>query len=773
MDKFLSTGEGLKRFLKSGNRRFLTTLCLTALMTIGGLKQLKANTVNSGAGISRPKEAAGQALDAVQGLIHRLLPGKERNFELVWLDKGAINGLDSFYLGSKGKKVVIKGSSQLALAKALNTYLEQFCHTRISWYAADSIWLPEELPVVNKPVSQTCRFEKRFFLNYCTFGYTTLWWQWKDWERLIDWMALSGINMPLAITGQEYIWQKVWEQFGMTAGQTRAFFTGPEHLPWQRMGNLDRWQGPLPQEYIDGQFELQKRILKRERAFGMTPILPAFAGHVPYDLKKLYPDIKISNLGSYDTGPENDAYFLDPMDSLFISIQKAYLSLQNQLLGTDHYYGADPFNEMTPPSLEPDYLANVSRTIYKGMQDVDTAAVWVQMGWTFYYQRKDWTNPRLEAMIKAVPQGKMLLLDYFCERTEVWKLTDGYFNAPYIWCYLGNFGGNTQMAAPLQKVAKLLPVTEADPNRRHMIGLGSTLEGFGVNEFMYEWLFDYGWNPAVSDAKNWIKDYADSRVGHKDPVLESAWEKLLAIIYNDQVSGVGLGNIVQSQPMLKGHGYYSGLSNYDYNQMATILPVFLMADSVSKKKPGYLRDLAVLEKQVLVNLAVSFRDTIAKAYYAKDSVSFNRYTHLFLGLCDDLDQVTGTQSELLLGKWIQDARAFGTTPDQKNYYEKCARILITTWGGETKNIVEYAAKDWNGLISSYYKKRWQLYFDFLRKTLATGAAPDQQAFDTQRQHFDWNWVNTHAPKQEFMVEPLSNPLEICEKVYRKWALYLN
>jgi alpha-N-acetylglucosaminidase len=45
------------------------------------------------------------------------------------------------------------------------------------------------------------------FLNYCTFtfGYTMLWWRWDDWERFIDWMALNGINMPLAIAEQEAV----------------------------------------------------------------------------------------------------------------------------------------------------------------------------------------------------------------------------------------------------------------------------------------------------------------------------------------------------------------------------------------------------------------------------------------------------------------------------------------------------------------------------------------------------------------------------------------
>ncbi len=68
------------------------------------------------------------------------------------------------------------------------------------------------------------------------------------------------------------------------------------------MGNIDGWQGPLSQEWIDDQYELQKKILERERAFGMTPILPGFAGHVPYELKNKYPEANITQLAPWSAG---------------------------------------------------------------------------------------------------------------------------------------------------------------------------------------------------------------------------------------------------------------------------------------------------------------------------------------------------------------------------------------------------------------------------------------------------------------------------------------
>ncbi len=49
----------------------------------------------------------------------------------------------------------------------------------------------------------------RYYQNVCTVSYSMVWWDFKRWEREIDWMALRGINFPLAFNGQELIWRRV------------------------------------------------------------------------------------------------------------------------------------------------------------------------------------------------------------------------------------------------------------------------------------------------------------------------------------------------------------------------------------------------------------------------------------------------------------------------------------------------------------------------------------------------------------------------------------
>lgn len=220
-----------------------------------------------------------KATRAARSLAERIVPQVADRFRFALIGDSA--GHDVFEIEMEHDRVAVRGNSANAMAVGLNHYLKYYCRTSVSWYADDPVELPAELPRVPGKVRRTSRAEHRFFLNYCTFGYTMPWWQWRDWERLIDWMALNGVNMPLAITGQESVWLRVWTRLGLPADTVRAYFTGPAHLPWHRMTNFDHFQGPLPDSYLNHQEQLQKQIVARERELGMTPVLPALPDTCP------------------------------------------------------------------------------------------------------------------------------------------------------------------------------------------------------------------------------------------------------------------------------------------------------------------------------------------------------------------------------------------------------------------------------------------------------------------------------------------------------------
>ena len=703
-------------------------------------------------------------LRAVDGLIGRIAPGHEDFFqaELIFSE----NGNDLFELESKGGKVIIRGNNVLAIAKGLNWYLKYYCHTAVSYYKADPIQLPETLPLVDGKIHKESICPDKFFLNYCTFGYTMPWWDFADWERLIDWMALNGINMPLAITGQEAIWQKVWEQYDMTDEQIRTYFTGPAHLPWHRMTNIDVWQGPLPQSYLDHQLTLQKQILKRERELGMKPILPAFAGHVPGILKESHPEADIKKLKAWAGFPEEyNTFFLDPKDPLFTEIQKDYLEEQTRQFGTDHIYGADPFNELIPPSWEPEYLAGVAATIYNSMAAVDPEAQWLQMAWLFYHKGKDWTKPRIEAMLRAVPQDKMILLDYYVEYKEIRKRTDAFFGQPYIWCYLGNFGGSTSIIGDLDELDTRMTSLFEDEKAGNLTGVGGTLEAFSPNMVFFDYLFEKPWAPGAVDMEAWLADFAQSRCGQSDENLSNAWNLLFEKIYVHQSTSRASTHIA-TQPSLEkwGSKYANPTIHYDNKDLLNVWRLMLLAEN--KERDSYLQDLVMVASQAVANHVTPVRDAMVTAYRAGDVAAFEKKAAELLELIKDVDQIAATRDELLLGAWINDAKAFGKDEAERKYYAQNARNLLATWGPKNNILNDYANRHWAGLVGDYYYGRWALFISELRTSLKSGQGFDKKVFKSKVADYEWNWTLSN---KTYANQPVGDSVEIAQALYKKYA----
>lgn len=703
--------------------------------------------------------------DGVQhasALVHRLAPAHIGQFEFEIIPSPG--GYDTFEIVSRRGKIRLRGNNVNSLCAAFGHYLKYYCLTSLSWYAADPLELPSKLPLVETPVRKRAKVNRRFFLNYCTFGYTMPWWGWADWERLIDWMALNGINTPLAITGQEAVWYNVWKKFGLSDSAIRHYFTGPAHLPWHRMSNIDRIQGPLPMSYINDQTDLQQRILARERQLGMKPVLTAFAGHVPKDITGKFPDAKISPL-TWGLFPEEfRSYFLDPLDPLFRQIQRVFLEEQTKLYGTDHIYGVDPFNEVKPPDWSPAFLSRVSGTIYESIAESDPSATWLMMAWIFYFEREHWTNERIKAFLTAVPKDKFILLDYYCELKEVWPMTDAFFGYPYIWCYLGNFGGNTMLAGNVEEVGVRIDRTYA-AGGSNFSGLGSTLEALDVNPLMYELVFEKAWDGPGPARGNWMDGWADRRFGNPSAVTRKAWKILSETVYAHPAK-LGQGTLTNARPSLAGNGSGNwtdpaiGYNNDDLFEAWALL---------LRKKSGrqsYAYDIVNIGRQALGNYFGALRDSFTLAYRQRDAVAARTTGKRMLELLADLDTLLGTNRHFLAGKWISDARAMGHNEAEKNYFEQNARSIITIWGIADNSLNDYANRSWAGLMKSFYAARWEHFINNVINCLTAGTEFEEKAFYKTITAFEDEWTRRRAPLQR---EPEGDACLISTTLLEKYA----
>jgi len=680
------------------------------------------------------------------------------------------NGKDIFSLESRADKVIIGGNNANSMAVGLNRYLNYYCKTTISWYADIDIDLPDILPNVTTKEVVEARVPQRFFLNYCTFGYTMPFWDWNDWERFIDWMALNGINMPLAITGQEAVWRNVWVKLGLTDTEVRNYFTGPAYLPWHRMANIDAWCGPLPEEWLDGQAELQKKILARERALNMRPVLPAFAGHVPLKFKQLHPEADIKAMSTWDEFElPYRTYFLNSEDQLYTKIQKLFLEEQTRMFGTDHIYGIDPFNEMDPPSFEPEYLNKISKHIYKSLTAVDPKAEWMQMGWFLYYQRKDYTPERAKAMLTGVPQGKMTMLDYYCEYKEMWRDLDGFFGQPYIWCYLGNFGGNSNIQGNVKQAGEKLEKALKEGGK-NLVGIGSTLEGLEVQQFPYEYIFEKAWDFQKTDEQV-VNELADRHAGTISQTVRDAWK----ILYNNVLDirpTTFCGPLPCSYPMF-GKEHKRSVIRYNPQQLLDAWNLLLKQDTL--KTDAMTIDLIWVGRQLLGDLFFVEKQKLDSIYINRnnnDSITVLleiwKQSKMLVDIIVAMDGLNSRHPFCTMHKWIEQARDLGIKPEVKDYYEMNARRLVTTWGGDLN---DYACRNWAGLLFNYYSLRWSIYIETIINSLGENKEFDSDILNKKIKELQDSWPN--SKEKLFTWNDTKSALDFSKEINNTFGEQLN
>lgn len=650
----------------------------------------------------------------VNGLLERIDPGASKKF-IIQVKKGQS---DFFELDQKGDKVVIRGNNYVNIATGLNWYLKYYAGIHLSWNGMTAK-LPESLPKVSTPVRKETNLALRYDFNYCTYSYTMAFWDWERWEKEIDWMALHGINLPLAVVGQECVWKNMLEKLGYSKEEINKFIAGPAFLAWWAMNNLEGWGGPNPDSWYTQQEALQKKILKRMREYGIEPVFPGYSGMVPHDAnKKLGLNVTEPALWNGFTRPA----FLLPTDSRFNEIASLYYKELEKLFGKANYYSMDPFHELEDAG-SVDFDA-AGKAVLKAMKDVNPKATWVIQGWT--------ENPRPE-MIKNLNNGDILILDLFSECRpmwgipSIWKREKGYEQHDWLFCMIENFGGNVGLHGRMDQLLNNFYLTKNNPLAAHLKGIGLTMEGSENNPVMFELMCELPWRPEKFTKEEWLKDYLFARYGVRDEKITQAWSILADGIYNCPFGNNQQGpheSIFCGRPGLNNFqaSSWSKMQNY-YDPTSTEAAARLMLEVADKYKGNnnFEYDLVDIVRQSLSDRGrIVYNQTIAD-FKSFDKKSFAAHSQEFLNILLAQDRLLGTRSEFRVGRWIEQARNLGTTPEEKDLYEWNARVQITTWGNRVcandGGLRDYAHKEWNGLLKDFYYKRWAAHWQTLQDVL--------------------------------------------------------
>ncbi len=289
--------------------------------------------------LSSPTHKLRGDVASVYDLLERVIPGSSSHFSLSFDTNGSEAAFYRLADISETGQVGISGTGASELTAGVGWYLREICNMTFGWPrgGGSNVFLPSIWPPVGGVVTHKRIAPWSYFMNVCTHSYSLVWYDWPEWEKLIDWMALNGINLVLAMTGQEEVQYKVFRSLGLEDETIRTWFNGPAFLTWSRGQNEygSNIAGPLPRSFMKSQWHLQRKILSRYRSLGIVGQLPGFQGNVPWKLSAVMHDMNMTQQG--DTG------WMYSTDPLFATIADEWMRTLIADFGTDHWYQLDGY----------------------------------------------------------------------------------------------------------------------------------------------------------------------------------------------------------------------------------------------------------------------------------------------------------------------------------------------------------------------------------------------------------------------------------------------
>mmetsp|Transcript_95364 Transcript_95364/g.199513 ORF Transcript_95364/g.199513 Transcript_95364/m.199513 type:complete len:744 (-) Transcript_95364:46-2277(-) len=707
---------------------------------------------------------ADDQLAAATELVERVA-GKDRadrwfKVQLIEKDPVSQGDLETMSLRAQQGKVVLGGTTAVAVASALNWYLNDFLNTTYDWSTYEALF-PEELPLPPS-LNRTRLVKYSYHLNVCTYGYTLVWADWNYWQKHIDWMAMQGINLPLAFLGQEKVFLNTFSKFNISFEDMQQFISGPAFLPWFRMGNLEAWGGPITNSWIDMRVDLQKQVLQRMRSLGMRPVLPAFAGFVPPAFAQKYPKAQITKSADWNNFPKpfGSVEILAPLEPLFQDVGKVFIEEQTRLYGTDHIYQCDSYNEMDPPTADHKFLASSSKAVYSAMKAADSEAVWLMQGWLFL--SKFWEEDRIEAYLSGVPNEGMIILDLASEAYPQWIRTKGYFGKPWIFNTLLNYGGQQGLIGNLSAVQSgfLSALSKYSSN---LVGVGITMEGMWQNYIVYDYTLSMGWQRPTLEVSHWAELFGARRYGMSGGVSEEAsqfWKNLYTKAYN-RGGGPRSGQIA-SRPTLKvGIAPRSDVGGW----MKLWKQLFQLAKQVNTSQ-AYRFDLVDVGREALTASFDADLESFRQAVADWNTDEVVRLRLALIQTIESFDRLLSTDANFMLGRWLKMARECGSSIQDADRLEWNARNQLTLWG-PTGEIVDYATKSWGGLARSYFQPRWNLFFEQVVNDVSSHSNFNQTFFNAEVLRLvEQPWQHD---LQTFSSKPEEDAINVASELLQRYA----
>lgn len=634
--------------------------------------------------------------------------------------KESESGFDEYIISDTDSGILIEATSGSAAASAFNRYLREYCNYNIGINFISGR-LPKVPPHIGKRIEERSRFHYRFFMNYCTYGYSYAFYDAEQWNDVLDRILLHGYNLILNPIAQEYVWYEFLKRLGYSDSDARKYLVPPTYMPWFLMGNMHSLEGG---KYSDRWFNGRKKIAGdfnlRMQKFGCSTLIPGFGGMIPNDIDKYMAGSSPFDSGLWCNMPrpayigENDVNF-EKTAKLFYECQRLIDGAENV-----HYYSADPFHELIKLP-EGTNLAKLGAAIQGAMQSFDKDAVWVLQGWQ--------KNPRRE-MLTELDKSHILVQNLLSDIS--FNAGDDFSDSPWLYCTVNNYGGQHIPRGSVYN-SLVMPFKAVDGDKYTSVGVGLMPESTETDEIFFDILSSISVRSAAIGKEEYLRGFVTRRYGECRDDIYRAWSLLANNVY-------GSGTISESgvEVETKGQGSaFCARPGLDTDRVSTwnkacvvrnqpilkeIVEILFSNIDRYKHEEAFVYDVVDFTRQMFAEDSWKCVYAVQKAYKERNIEELKRCANDFLHRFDLMNNLLANSRGCLLGKWLGYASNYrDASAEDRKWFEKNARMLITLWAPrEGYELHDYAAREYSPLMIDFYRKRWEKFLNILIDCASNG-----------------------------------------------------
>jgi alpha-N-acetylglucosaminidase len=388
-------------------------------------------------------------------------------------------------------------------------------------------------------------------------------------------------------------------------------------------------------------------------------------------------------------------------------------------------------------------------------------------GWMFGYQRDIWDAQSVEALLSGAPDDKMMIIDlavdfnnYVWKNGNSWDNLNGFFNKPWIWSTVPNFGGRTALKGPLDFYLNGHLEAVRSENKGHLTGFGTSPEGVENNEVIYELISAAAWSCEEIDLEGFLDAYNKARYGEANPAFTEFWKELRKTVYNNFTNNARF--LWQQRP-----AYHRGETMNINEHYFTGIESFLSVADKYKDNELYVTDAI---QYAALYLAAKADYALKAANWAIVAGDTKKAEELVATLCNmllEMDKLLESHPILRIQRWMDMAAERATSPEETAAFQKEIMRLVSTWSGPS--LKDYSARVWSGLIRDFYMPRMEYYYSNALK----GEVADLVKFESDY-HYGVNYGTAEdvCPADQSpvsTVEPYENPLDAAVALVKKYS----